>query len=95
MLRYRQLIVEEVPNTSKPIYTVNKAEILKDWTTTLPPRIKTLLEPQVPYIHPLNPGQPIRYLTLSHLLYTHATACIIAKGIISKTETRVIETFPL
>jgi hypothetical protein len=29
-LKYRQLIVKEVPNTSEPIYTVNKAEILKD-----------------------------------------------------------------
>jgi hypothetical protein len=29
-LRYCQLIVEEVPNTNKLIYTANKAEILKD-----------------------------------------------------------------
>jgi hypothetical protein len=39
MLRYHQLIVEEVPDTSKPIYTANKAEILEDWTTALPLRI--------------------------------------------------------
>ena len=35
MLKYHQLTVEEVPNTSKLIYTVNKAEILEDWTTAL------------------------------------------------------------
>ena len=39
MLRYCQPTVEEVPNTSKPIYIVNKAEILKNWTTALPLRI--------------------------------------------------------
>ena len=38
MLRYRQPTVEEVPNTGKPIYAVNKVEILKDWTTALPLR---------------------------------------------------------
>jgi hypothetical protein len=37
-LRYRQLIVKEVPNTSEPIYAVNKVEILKDWITTPPLR---------------------------------------------------------
>ncbi len=30
MLKYCQLTVEEVPDTSKLIYTVNKAEILED-----------------------------------------------------------------
>ena len=30
MLKYRQLTVKEVPNTSKPIYIVNKVEILKN-----------------------------------------------------------------
>jgi hypothetical protein len=30
MLRYCQLTVKEVPDTSKLIYTVNKVEILKD-----------------------------------------------------------------
>jgi hypothetical protein len=30
MLRYRQLIVKEVPGTSELIYIVNKVEILKD-----------------------------------------------------------------
>jgi hypothetical protein len=38
MLKYHQLIVKEVPDTSEPIYVVNKAEILKDWTTALPLR---------------------------------------------------------
>ena len=33
MLRYRQLIIKEVPDTSKLIYTANKTEILEDWTT--------------------------------------------------------------
>ena len=46
-------------------------------------------------MHLLNLKQPIRHLTLSHLLYTHVTACIIAKGVIFKTKTRVIETSPL
>ena len=95
MLRYRQLTVKEVPNTGKPIYTANKAEILKDWTTASPLRIQTLPEPQVLYIHPLNLGQLIRHPTLSHLPYTHATAYIIAKGITSKTKTRAIKTFSL
>jgi hypothetical protein len=51
MLRYHQLTVKEVPDTSEPIYAVNKAEILEDWTTTpflrntaLPLRIQTLLK---------------------------------------------------
>jgi hypothetical protein len=44
MLRYRQPIVEEVPNTGELIYTVNKAEILEDWTTALFPKKQTLLE---------------------------------------------------
>ena len=35
MLRYRQLIIEEVPDIGELIYTVNKAEILEDWTTAL------------------------------------------------------------
>ena len=35
-LRYRQPTVEEVPDTSEPIYTVNKVEILEDWTTNPP-----------------------------------------------------------
>ena len=39
MLKYCQLIVEEVFNIRKLIYTVNKAEILEDWTTALPLRI--------------------------------------------------------
>ena len=39
MLRYRQLIIKEVPNISKLIYTVNKVEILEDWTTALPLKI--------------------------------------------------------
>ena len=57
-LKYRQLTVKEIPDTSKPIYTANKAEILEDWTTALPlkntapplkntalpPRIQILLE---------------------------------------------------
>jgi hypothetical protein len=38
MLKYYQLIVEDVPNTSELIYTVNKVEILEDWTTALPLR---------------------------------------------------------
>ena len=95
MLRYCQLTVKEVPDTSELIYTVNKAEILKDWTTALPLKIQTPSEPQIPYIHPLNLGQLIKHLTLSDLLYTHATVCIIAKGIISKTKTRAIKTSPL
>jgi hypothetical protein len=51
MLRYRQLIVKEVPDIGKLIYTANKVEILEDWTTALflkntalPLRIQTLLE---------------------------------------------------
>ena len=94
MLRYCQLTVKEVPDIGKLIYTVNKAEILEDWTTALPLRIQTPPELQVPYIHPLNPGQPIRHLTLNHLLYIHATAYITAKGIIFKTKTRAIKTSP-
>ena len=43
----------------------------------------------------LNLGQLIRHLTLSYLLYAYVTACIIAKGITSKTKTRVIKTSPL
>ena len=39
MLRYCQLIIKEVPDTNKPIYTVNKVEILEDWTTALPLKI--------------------------------------------------------
>jgi hypothetical protein len=38
MLRYRQLIIKEVPDTGELIYAVNKAEILEDWTTILPLR---------------------------------------------------------
>ena len=38
MLKYRQLTVEEVLNTSELIYAVNKAEILKDWIIALPLR---------------------------------------------------------
>src|SRR6266571_2985011 len=94
MLRYCQLIVKEVPDTSEPIYTVNKAKILEDWTIAPPLRKQTLLEPQVPYIHPLNPGQPTRHLTLSHLPYAYVTVYVTAKGVIAKTETRAIKTSP-
>ena len=107
-LRYRQPTVEEIPDTGEPIHAANKAEILEHWTTApplrntappprntaLPPRIQTPPELQVPRTHPLNPGQPIRHPTLSHLPYAHATARITAKGITSKTETRAIETSP-
>ena len=44
------------------------------------------------YIYLLNLGQLIKHLTLSHLLYTYITVCIIAKGTIFKTKTRVIKT---
>src|SRR6266568_9423676 len=94
MLRYCQLIVKEVLDTSEPIYTVNKAKILEDWTTALPLRKQTLPEPQVPYIHLLNPGQLTRHPTLSHLPYIYATACVTAKGVTAKTETRAIKTSP-
>ena len=92
MLRYCQPTVEEIPDTSKPVYTINKAEILEDWTTAPPLRKQTPPEPQVPYIHLLNPGQPTRHLTLSHLLYIYATIYVTAKGVIAKTETKAIET---
>ena len=39
MLRYRQLTVKEILNTSKPIYAVNKTKILEDWTTAPPLKI--------------------------------------------------------
>jgi hypothetical protein len=35
MLRYHQLTVEEVLDINKPIHTVNKVEILENWTITL------------------------------------------------------------
>ena len=38
-LRYRQLIIEEIPDISEPIYIANKAEILEDQTTALPLKI--------------------------------------------------------
>jgi hypothetical protein len=38
MLKYRQLIIKEVLDIVKLIYTVNKAEILGNWTTALPLR---------------------------------------------------------
>ena len=44
MLKYSQLIVEEVPNTSKLIHTANKAEILENWTTASPQKIQILLK---------------------------------------------------
>ena len=44
MLKYRQLTVEEVPNTGELIYAANKAEILEDWTTAPPLKIQTLPE---------------------------------------------------
>ena len=84
-----------MPDTSELIYTVNEAEILEDWTTDLSLKKQILLELQVPYIYPLNPGQPIRHLTLSHLLYIYMTVYIIAKGVIAKTKIRVIKTSPL
>ena len=35
MFKYRQLIIKEVLDINEPIYAVNEAKILEDWTTTL------------------------------------------------------------
>ena len=32
MLKYRQLTMAEVPDIGEPIYAINKAKILENWT---------------------------------------------------------------
>ena len=56
MFKYRQLTMEKILDIGEPIYAVNKAKILDNWSTALPLRKQTPPKPQVPYIHPLNPS---------------------------------------